>query len=41
MPAEPNRLVGTLAAPLPAGARVVFTGTMADGHRVTGRYVME
>jgi hypothetical protein len=40
-PAEPNRLVGTLAAPLAAGARVVFNGTMSDGHRVTARYVIE
>ncbi len=40
-PAEPNRLVGTLAAPLAAGARVVFTGTLSDGHRVTARYVVE
>lgn len=40
-PAEPNRLVGTLAAPLAAGARVVFTGTLGDGHRVTARYVVE
>lgn len=40
-PAEPNRLVGTLAAPLAAGARVVFNGTLSDGHRVTARYVVE
>ncbi len=41
VPAEPNRLVGTLAAPPAAGARVVFNGTMGDGHRVTARYVIE
>ena len=40
-PAEPNRLVGTLAAPLAAGARVVFNGAMGDGHRITARYVVE
>jgi hypothetical protein len=40
-PAEPNRLVGTLPAPLAAGARVAFTGAMSDGHRVTARYVIE
>jgi hypothetical protein len=40
-PAEPNRLVGTLAAPLAPGARVVFTGTLSDGHRVTARYVVD
>jgi hypothetical protein len=40
-PAEPNRLVGRLAAPLAAGARLVFTGAMADGHRIQARYTME
>jgi hypothetical protein len=40
-PAEPNRLVGTLAAPLSAGARVVFNGALGDGHRVTARYVVD
>ena len=40
-PAEPNRLVATLAAPLAPGARVVFTGTLSDGHRVTARYMVE
>jgi hypothetical protein len=33
-PAEPNKLVGTLAQPLGAGARVVVSATMADGHGV-------
>ncbi len=40
-PAEPNRLVGQLAVPLAAGARLVFTGAMADGHRIQARYSME
>ena len=40
-PAGPNRLVGQLAAPLPAGARMVFTGTMADGHRIQARFTFE
>lgn len=40
-PAEPNRLTGTLPAPLAAGGRVVFTGQMADGHRVSARFVIE
>lgn len=39
--AEPNRLVGRLAAPLAAGARLVFTGSMADGHRIQARYTLE
>lgn len=38
-PAEPNRLVGTLAQPLGAGARVVVSATMADGHTVQARFV--
>jgi len=40
-PAEPNRLVGQLAAPLTAGARLIFTGTMSDGHRIQARYTVE
>ena len=40
-PAEPNRLVGRLAAPVAAGARMVFSGAMADGHRVQARFVLE
>jgi HME family heavy-metal exporter len=35
------RLVGQLAAPLAAGARLVLTGAMADGHRIQARYTME
>ena len=38
-PAEPNRLVGTLAQPLGTGARVVVSVTMADGHAVQARFV--
>lgn len=38
-PAEPNKLVGTLAQPLGAGARVVVSATMADGHTVQARFV--
>ncbi|WP_207540398.1 hypothetical protein [Sabulicella rubraurantiaca] len=40
-PAEPNRLVGALQAPLASGARLVFNGTIDHGHRVTARYVIE
>ncbi|MFC7478132.1 hypothetical protein ACFQS7_27550 [Dankookia sp. GCM10030260] len=40
-PAEPNRLVGQLGAPLAAGARVLFTGAMADGHRIQARFAAE
>lgn len=38
-PAEPNKLVGALAAPLGKGARVVVSATMADGHVVQARFV--
>lgn len=38
-PAEPNRLVGALTAPLGKGARVVVSATMADGHAVQARFV--
>ena len=38
-PAEPNKLVGTLAQPLGKGARVVVSATMADGHVVQARFV--
>jgi hypothetical protein len=37
-PAEPNRLIGILAQPLGAGARVVVSATMADGHTVQARF---
>ena len=38
-PAEPNKLVGSLAQPLGSGARVVVSATMADGHSVQARFV--
>ena len=38
-PAEPNKLVGTLAQPLGTGARVVVSATLADGHAVQARFV--
>ena len=38
-PMEPNKLVGTLAAPLGKGARVVVSATMADGHAIQARFV--
>ncbi|WP_421995933.1 hypothetical protein [Roseococcus sp.] len=40
-PAEPNRLTGSLATPPASGARLVFTGQLADGHRLQGRFVVE
>jgi hypothetical protein len=38
-PADPNRLVGALAAPLGKGARVVVSVTMANGQAVQARFV--
>ena len=38
-PADPNRLVGALAAPLGKGARVVVSATMANGQAVQARFV--
>jgi hypothetical protein len=37
-PAEPNKLVGKLATPLSPGAKVVVTGTLADGHNLQARF---
>jgi hypothetical protein len=37
-PVEPNKLVGTLAQPLGAGARVVISATLADGHALQARF---
>ena len=38
-PAEPNRFVGKLAAPLGAKARVVFSSSI-DGHALQARFVV-
>jgi hypothetical protein len=40
-PAAPNRLTGSVAASPASGARIVFTGQLADGHRLQGRFVIE
>jgi hypothetical protein len=37
-PAEPNKLVGTLAQPLGTDAKVVVSATLADGHTVQARF---
>jgi hypothetical protein len=39
--ADPNRLIGALPAPLAKGARVVVTATLADGHAVQARFVLD
>jgi hypothetical protein len=38
-PAEPNKLVGELPTALGAGARVVVSAIMSDGHAVQARFV--
>ena len=37
-PADPNKLVGSLAQPLGAGARVVVSATLADGQALQARF---
>lgn len=39
-PAAPNKLIGKIAAPLSAGAKVVISGSLADGHALQGRFVV-
>ncbi len=38
-PVDPNKLVAKLSAPLSSGAKVVVTGTLADGHSLQARFV--
>lgn len=40
-PEAPNRLTGSVPAPLAAGTRIVFTGRLGDGHSLQGRFVTE
>lgn len=40
LPTEPNKLTAKLGAPLGAGAKVVITAVMADGHNLQARYVL-
>lgn len=40
LPVEPNKLVVTIAAPLAAGAKVVMSGTLSDGHSLQARFVV-
>lgn len=35
---DPNKLVGTLTQPLGAGARIVVSATLADGHALQARF---
>ena len=38
VPAEPNKLIGAMVAPLAPGAKVVITGTLSDGHAIQGKF---
>jgi len=40
-PAEPNVLSAKLAAPLAAGARVVVSAKLPDGHDILARFVVK
>ena len=40
-PAEPNRLIGKLEAPLSSSAKVVVSATLPDGHSVQARFTAE
>lgn len=39
-PAEPNKLTTPISAALRSGAKVVVSGTLADGHSLQGRFVV-
>ena len=39
-PAEANKLVATIAAPLASGAKVVVSGSLSDGHSLQARFVV-
>ena len=40
-PADPNRLIGKLQAPLSPSAKVVVSATLPDGHAVQARFTAE
>lgn len=39
-PVEPNMLVVKIGSPLASGAKVVVSGTLADGHSLQARFVV-
>jgi len=39
-PEDPNKLTVKTAAPVGSGAKVVVTGTLPDGHKLQGRFVI-
>ncbi|MEQ1576429.1 MAG: hypothetical protein ABL894_02145 [Hyphomicrobium sp.] len=38
VPVDPNKLVGKPESALGAGAKVVFTGTLSDGHSIQAKF---
>lgn len=40
VPAEPNKLTATISTPVGSGAKVVITGSLPDGHKLQGRFVV-
>ena len=40
LPVAPNKLVAKIETPLAAGAKVVMSGTLSDGHSLQARFVV-
>lgn len=40
VPTEPNKLTAATSAPVGSGAKVVITGSLPDGHKLQGRFVV-
>ncbi len=40
VPAEPNKLTAATSATVGSGAKVVITGSLPDGHKLQGRFVV-
>ncbi|MBA4132838.1 MAG: hypothetical protein C0519_15615 [Hyphomicrobium sp.] len=40
VPVKPNKLTAATSAPVGSGAKVVITGSLPDGHKLQGRFVV-
>lgn len=40
VPAEPNKLTAATSSPVTSGAKVVITGSLPNGHKIQGRFVV-
>jgi hypothetical protein len=40
VPAQRNKLTAATSAPIGSGAKVVITGSLPDGHKLQGRFVV-